>query len=131
MPRGSEVLIVDSSERDREGMRKFFDGRGFVCTAVGDGASARRFATQKFFPVALVDLDVDQPDAGIDLVRFLRERSRQTSIVLLTGRSSFEGAVEAFRAGAIDVVRKSPDHVEHLGEVVGVAAERYQHAESD
>src|SRR6188768_1563394 len=112
MPRGSEMLIVDGAERDREGMRMFFDTRGYVVTAVADGATARRLATQKFFPVALIDLDVDQAGAGIDLARFVRERSPQTAVVMLTMNGSFEGAVEAFRLGAIDVVRKSTDQVE-------------------
>lgn len=131
MAAGSELLIADSIPRDREGLRTHFDQRGYVCTAVGDAATARRLAQQKFFPAALVDLDLEQPEAGLDLVRFLRERSRQTTVVLLTGRRSYEGAVAAFRLGVIDVVRKTPDEVAHLDEVVALAAERYQTAESD
>lgn len=131
MAAGSELLIVDGNDRDREGIRKLFDQRGYVCTAVGDGANARRLATQKFFPAALIDLDVDQPGAGIDLVRFVRQHSRQTAIVLLTSRASFEGAVEALRAGVLDVVRKTPDQIDHLVEVVALAAERYRSEQSD
>src|SRR5262245_34138383 len=128
---GSELLIVDGVARDREALRKFFDERGFVCTAVGDGANARRLVTQKFFPAALIDLDVDAQDGGLDLLRFIKERSRQTGAVLLCSRRSFEGAVEAVRAGALDVVFKSPDQTEHLGQVVGLAAERYRSTQND
>ncbi len=131
MAAGSELLIVDSVDRDREGIRKYFDQRGFVCTAVADGANARRLVQQKFFPAALIDLDVDQQNAGIDLVRFLREHSRQTAIVLIASRRSFEGAVEALRAGVLDVVLKTPDQVDHLGQVVALAADRYRSAQSD
>lgn len=131
MAAGSELLIVDGVQRDREGMRKFFDARGFVCTAAADGAAARKYVMQKFFPAALIDLDVDEPGAGLELVRFVREQSRQTAVVLVTGRSSFDAAVEALRAGVLDVVRKSPDSAEHLADVVTLAAERYRSAESD
>ena len=128
---GSELLIVDGVERDREGLRKLFDERGFVCTAVADGAAARRFLQQKFFPAALIDLDVDGPDGGLALMRFVRESSRHTAVVLLTRRRSYEAAVEALRMGAMDVVTKSPEEVEHLGAVVKLAAERYRSAEGD
>lgn len=129
MPAGSELLIVDTVPRDREGMREYFDGLGYVCTAVDSAQEARNLVVQKFFPAALVDLDVGQPGAGVDLVRYIRQRSRPTSVVLLTGRRSFEGAVEAYRAGAMDVVRKSPEHVDHLKQQVALACERYQAAE--
>jgi DNA-binding response OmpR family regulator len=131
MAAGSELLIVDGVERDREGIRTFFDQRGFVCTAVGDGDAARRFITQKFFPAALIDLDVGGQGAGVDLVRFVRQHSRQTAVVLLTSRPSYEGAVEALRAGVLDVVLKTPDQVEHLGQVVALAADRYRSEQSD
>lgn len=129
--RGSELLIADGAQRDREGMRKYFDERGFVCTAVGDGETARKFVTQKYFPVALIDLDVDQPSGGLELVRFVRSRSPQTAVILLVGHKSYEGAVGGFRAGAIDVIRKSPDEVEHLTKTISKAAEHYSSVSKD
>jgi DNA-binding NtrC family response regulator len=132
MGSGSELLIVDGAERDREGMRKYFDAKGYVCTAVGTGDEARRFITQKFFPAALVDLDVDGSDSGILLVHFIREKSPETTVVLTTSRASFEGAVAALRAGVADVVRKTKEDVPHLERVVRRASERYRVAsESD
>lgn len=126
MARGDELLIVDGIDGDREGMRRLFEEAGYVCTAVDNASEARDLLSRKFFPAALVDLDVEMPGSGVELVRFIRERSKQTGIVLLTGRRSFEGAVEAMRAGAVDVVFKRPDQVEHLREVVDAAAERYR-----
>lgn len=131
MAAGSELLIVDGASRHREALRKLFDERGFVCTAVGDGVTARRLLQQKFFPVALIDLDVDEADGGLALMRFIRERSRQTACVLLTARPSFEAAVEALRIGAVDVVTKRNEEVEHLARVLRLAAERYHSAEDD
>jgi DNA-binding NtrC family response regulator len=123
---GEELLIVDASDRDREGMRRYFDQRGYVCTAARSGAEARDFLTQKFFPAALVDLDVDGPSGGLEVIRFARERSRETTVVLLTARRSFEGAVGAHRLGVADICLKAPDQVEHLRQVVERAATRYR-----
>ncbi|HJL20247.1 MAG TPA: response regulator [Sandaracinaceae bacterium LLY-WYZ-13_1] len=126
MAAGSELLIVDPKEGSRASLRGFFDERGYVCTAVGDAPEARGLVTQKFFPVALVDLDVDHPGGGVDLLRAIRERSRPTAVIVLTDRRSFEGAVDALRGGALDVVRKVPEQTEHLARVVERATERYQ-----
>jgi DNA-binding NtrC family response regulator len=131
MAAGDEVLIVDSIAAHLEGMRKLFDDEGYVSTAVAGLADAHRLLEGKFFPVALIDLDVERPGAGLDLVRFIRDRSRHTAIVLLTGRRSYEGAVEALRLGVIDVVLKQPDQVEHLKRTVGVACDRYRAGEGD
>ena len=131
MAQGDELLIVDGRAGDRDGMKKLFEQLGYVCTAISDARAVRELVERKFFPAALVDLDVGKPGAGIDVVRAIRDRSRQTSIVLLSGRRSFEGAVEALRLGAIDVVIKRPEEVEHLKRAVEIACDRYRATEGD
>jgi DNA-binding NtrC family response regulator len=126
MAAGDEILIVDSIEAHLQGMRKLFDDAGYVVTATGYLADARKLVENKFFPVALVDLDVERPGSGLDIVRFIRDRSRQTSVVLLTGRRSYEGAVEALRLGVTDVVLKQPDQVDHLKHAVSLGCDRYR-----
>lgn len=123
MALGSELLIADGQDGDRKGLREYFDQRGYVCTSVDTAADARGVVTRKFFPVALIDVDIDEPGAGIDLVRYIREKSRPTSVILLTSDPSFEAAVTGFLAGVIDVIHKVPAQIEHLGSVVAHATE--------
>jgi DNA-binding NtrC family response regulator len=123
---GDELLIVDAVERDREGMRQLFDAEGYVCTVVGSGEDAAELVTRKFFPAALIDLDVGAQGRGVEVARAIRERSPQTAVVILTARRSFESAVEALRAGCLDVVVKRPEEVPHLKRMVGIAVDRYR-----
>ena len=111
---GEELLIADSVDRDRDGLRKLFDEQGCVCTAVSDMASAQELVRRKFFPAALIDLDFGGTNGGIDLARFIQTTSRPTKVVLLAGRRSFEAAVDALRLGVVDVVTKRPDQIGHL-----------------
>ncbi len=131
MARGDELLIVDGTEAHREGMRSMFDGEGYVCTATGSSSHALELVSSKYFPVALVDLDVDQPAAGLDLLRAIRDRSKATTVIMLTGRRSYEGAVDAFRLGARDVVLKRPEQVGILRDSVRDACERSRAREDD
>ncbi len=121
-----ELLIVDGVERYRRGLRAYFDGRGYMCTAVASSEEAQRLIGRKLFPVALVDLGLDGPGAGGELIRFIRRHSRHTSVVAIADRCSYEGAVEAVRAGATDIAHKTPDQLEELADAVRRAVERYE-----
>jgi DNA-binding NtrC family response regulator len=118
---GEELLIADSGDRDREGLRKLFDDLGYVCTASGDPHTVQELVKRKHFPAAVVDIDFAGTAGGLTLVRFVQENSKPTRVVLLTGRRSFEEAVEAFRLGVVDVISKRPDQLPHLQATVARA----------
>lgn len=125
MAKGEELLIAESAERDREGLRKLFDSEGYVSTVCTDSAQARDLVKRKFFPAALIDLDFGGTNEGLALATYIQEHSRPTKIVLIAGRRSFEAAVDALRVGVVDIVSKRPDQVEHLRAAVHRAVDRY------
>jgi DNA-binding NtrC family response regulator len=111
---GQEVLVVDADEKVQRGLAQLLVSSGLVPTVMAEGARACALAKEKYFPVALVDLDTPQPNAGLDLVRWLKREAPLTSVFVMASRKVFEAAVGAFRAGASDVVVKAPDQVEYL-----------------
>ena len=123
MSTAGELLIVEPSERDRDGLRKHFEGLGYMVTAVATGAETRRLVTEKFFPVALIDVDVDGRGAGLEVVRMVRRDSSATGVILLAGRRAFEGAVKGLRLGVEDVVIKAPGEIKYLAERVARVSE--------
>lgn len=131
MAQGEELLIAESAERDRAGLRSLFEAEGFVCTAVETTDKARDLLRRKFFPVAVIDLDFGGTNEGLGLASYIMQHSRPTKIVMLTGRRSFEAAVSALRAGVLDIVSKRPDQVDHLRAAVAVALDRYQAGSKD
>jgi DNA-binding NtrC family response regulator len=131
MAKGEELLIAESAERDREGLRKLFDGDGYVSTVCVDAAQARDLVKRKFFPVALIDLDFGGMSEGISLANYIQENSRPTKIVLIAGRRSFEAAVDALRVGVVDIVSKRPDQIDHLRAAVHRALDRHYAGNKD
>lgn len=115
---GEELLIADSNDRDREGLRKLFDGQGYVCTASDRMDTVKELVQRKFFPVAVIDLDFGSAGGGLELARFVQENSRPTRVLLLVGRRSFEAAVEGLRLGVVDIVSKRPDQIAYLQNAV-------------
>lgn len=120
---GQEVLVVDGDERVQRGLVQLLTESGLQPTVVSDQARARELVRDKYFAVALVDLDTPQPNAGLELVRWLKENAPSTSPVVMASRKAFESAVAAFRAGAADIVVKAPDQVQYLRQrVIDVAS---------
>jgi DNA-binding NtrC family response regulator len=110
----AEVLVVDGDEKVQRGLAQMLAAAGLVPTVMTDPERARALASEKYFPVAVIDLDTPAANEGLSLVRWFKEESPITATFVICSRKVFESAVEAFRAGAIDIVVKAPDQVELL-----------------
>jgi DNA-binding NtrC family response regulator len=111
---GGEVLVVDGDEKVQRGLAQMLSASGLVPTVMSDPSRVRALAHEKYFPVAVIDLDTPGANDGLELVRWFKQESPITTTFVICSRKAFESAVEAFRAGAVDIVVKSPDQVEHL-----------------
>jgi DNA-binding NtrC family response regulator len=111
---GQEVLVVDGDEKVQRGLTQMFTQQNLNPTVLADPARARDLLREKFFAAALIDLDTPTAGGGLELVRFLKKEAPLTTTFVMASRKVFEAAVEAFRAGAADVIVKTPDQVEYL-----------------
>ncbi len=121
---GVEVLVVDSDKRVHAGIEQLLSEVKLHVTAVSTFAAAMAEVDRQFFSVALVDIDTATPGDGIATIRKIKQSSPTTMIIALTPRRSFEDAVDAVRAGAVDLILKAPDSVAYLKERVLAAASR-------
>lgn len=121
---GLEVLVFDADPKVVRGLETLLNRLGLVVTATPDPVRARDLLVNKFFTVALVDIDTPSSGGGLELAKFVRDKAPLTSVIVMVARKSFDAGVAAFRAGAKDVVAKEPDAVPYLRErVLGLAAE--------
>jgi DNA-binding NtrC family response regulator len=123
---GQEVLVVDGDEQVVKGLDRLLTRVGLVVTGTPDPVRARDQLLNKFYAVALIDADTPTPGAGIELLQFARDKAPLTSVIVMSARKSYEIAVKAFRAGAVDCVLKEPDVVPYLRERVLEAASELQ-----
>ncbi|RMH44951.1 MAG: response regulator [Deltaproteobacteria bacterium] len=121
---GAEVLVVDKDPKVQKGMTQLLSSASLHVSCEADPEAALALAQRKFFSVAIVDLDTPVPSAGLDTIARLKEISPTTMVVMLTPRKAFDESVRAIRAGAVDIVWKSPEQVEHLLDRVMDAAGR-------
>jgi DNA-binding NtrC family response regulator len=119
---GQEVLVVDCDETVLRGLEKLLTRAGLIVTSTTDPVRARDQLLNKFFAVAVLDIDTPTPGGGLELLQFSRDKSSLTAVVMMSARKTFDLAVKAFRGGAIDMVLKEPDVVPYLRERVLDAA---------
>src|SRR5205085_5340320 len=121
---GVEVLVLDGDERVHAGIAQLLSEASLHVTCVAESERALHLVDRQFFSVALVDIDTPSPRAGIETITALHRVSPTTMVIAMTPRRSYDDAVAAVRAGAVDLVLKAPESVAYLKERVLEAAGR-------
>ena len=111
------ILIVD----DEPGQRQFISGslaREYEVVTAANGLEASQLLSHRGF--SLVITDERMPDmGGIELIRWMREKSPETPVIVLTAYGSVETAVEAIKLGAEEYLTKPLKSPEELRLIVG------------
>ncbi len=101
------ALIVDDDTDARELLAEWVAARGFTTLVADDLAASRELIRSHRIDVALLDLELPS-GSGLELLADL-ECQRSVDVVFVTGFSSVDSAVQAFRGGAVDYLTKPVD----------------------
>jgi DNA-binding NtrC family response regulator len=102
---GARLLIVDDEKPLRDMLQIFFHKQGFEVSIAENFKEGVAAAVRSNHDVILCDIRM--PDGnGLDLLRRVREENLATPIIMITGNSSTEDAIEAMKRGAIDYIKK-------------------------
>jgi DNA-binding NtrC family response regulator len=100
-----KVLFADDEPALQELMHLELPRMGHEVTVCPDGFTAVAALERNTYDCIIVDLDMPGL-SGIQVISKCKELSPDTDAVVLTGKSSFETAVQALRHGAIDYLTK-------------------------
>ncbi|HTM20699.1 MAG TPA: response regulator, partial [Kofleriaceae bacterium] len=121
---GAEILVIDQDDKVTKGLTQMLSAANLHVTTETDPAAAMVQLDKRFFSVVVVDLDSPTPNAGVEVTRQIKQMSPTSMVIVLTPRKSYGDTVAAIRAGAMDVILKSPDSVSYLKERIMEAAGR-------
>jgi DNA-binding NtrC family response regulator len=118
-----KVLVIDDELDIREGLDTLLSLEGYsVELAVNGSEGARKIESRSY---DLVLLDLMMPDrSGMDVLRDVRQRDRETPIFMITAYGSVEAAVDALKLGANDYFSKPWDNEKLLIEIDRMISKR-------
>ncbi|PYT99555.1 MAG: DNA-binding response regulator [Acidobacteria bacterium] len=122
MSKGS-ILVVDDESEIREGLEILLKGEGYGVASADTGESG--LAKLEEHPFDLLLLDVSLPDRnGLDMLKEIRRRDPNLSVVLITAYGSIDMARAAFKNGAMDYITKPWSNDELLAQVAQAVESR-------
>ena len=100
------ILVVDDERDIRELVKEILEDEGYDVAVAENGEQARRVRRARRPDLAL--LDVWMPDVdGISLLKeWTEEQGAAFPVIMMSGHSAIETAVEATRLGAYDFIEK-------------------------
>ena len=115
------ILVIDDEAAIGLGCRRVLSAKGHEVEALQNPIEGLRVAMSGNYDIILVDLRMPEMD-GLELLRQLKRAGVPSEVIIITGNSSVQSAVEAMRLGASDYLSK-PFSPEELTMVVRKVAE--------
>jgi DNA-binding NtrC family response regulator len=103
-----DILVVDDDALVCESLKEMLILEGFSADGVLDGQSALAKIQEDHYQVILSDIQMSGLN-GIELLKELKGRSPDTTVIFITGHGHIAGAVEAIKLGAYDYITKPID----------------------
>jgi two-component system alkaline phosphatase synthesis response regulator PhoP len=101
----ARILVVDDEGAIRYSITKTLQRVGYQVEAAASGEEALEQLENQEFDVVLTDIRMPGI-SGVDLLARIKEKSTDTSVILMTGYASLNSAVESLRLGAHDYLVK-------------------------
>jgi DNA-binding NtrC family response regulator len=119
----AQILIVDDEPALLLSSCMILQRSGFEVSTANNSSEARRLLQQRPFDLVLSDLGLEEPLAGLDLLRWCRAQFPEMACILLTG-SSGDSLEEEVSGQGIQVLFKPvqiPQLLESIHRLLGRA----------
>ena len=100
-----EILIIDDEQVICDGCRLALSERGYSVTSSFTGRSGLNAILEGTFDLILLDMKLPDID-GMEILKTVRNEKPGLYIIVMTGYSTVQNAVEAMKLGAFDYLAK-------------------------
>lgn len=99
------LLVVEDNDRLAESLTSLLRGDGHAVDRVASGEDADAMLAAEAFDLVILDLGLPGMD-GMDVLRRLRDRRAETTVLILTSRGALDDRVKGLNLGADDYLTK-------------------------
>ncbi len=110
------VLIIDDEAAIRESLQTLLEMEGYSVETAESGAQGLARMAEQPFDLVLLDFALPERN-GIEILRDIRERDPQLSVIMITAYGTVENAVNAMQAGAVNFIQKPWDNEKLLADI--------------
>jgi DNA-binding NtrC family response regulator len=112
----AKILILDDEPIVGDRLKPALEKCGYdVETQIDSQAAIDQLAGTRY-DVLITDLKMAGP-SGLDVLRFVKEQSPGTRVIVITGYATAEQAKESIKGGAVDFIAK-PFRISQLRELI-------------
>lgn len=111
------ILVIDDEPLIREFLTEALKRKGYFVEKAENGKQALSFLKKQTYDLVITDMKM--PDlTGMEILRYIKEMSPTTLVIIMTAYGTIENAVEAMRLGAFNYLLKpfTTDSIETLVE---------------
>ena len=107
----AKILVIDDEPMVCKSCEKIFEDN-YDVTITMSGREGLDRLLQEDFDLVIVDLKMPDMD-GMELVKIIKQKRPNTEVVIMTGYSTVETAVEGMKLGAAEFISKpfTPDEM--------------------
>jgi two-component system response regulator PilR (NtrC family) len=109
----ASILVCDDQRSICEMLDISLRKDGHRVETVNGGEAAKKKLSSANYEVLITDIKMPQTD-GIEVLRFARQTSPETSVILITAVEDYDAAVQAVKGGAFDYIHKGPGLLDEL-----------------
>lgn len=100
-----KILIIEDERRLSDSIRDYLEGQHYLCEQAFDYATARMKVGVYDYDCIVLDLMLPDGD-GLDILRLIRERQKDTGVIITSARDSLDDKLEGLSIGADDYLPK-------------------------
>jgi DNA-binding NtrC family response regulator len=112
----ASILVIEDEQVLAKNIARYFEKQGHTLEVSHDGAEGLELALQSQPDVVIVDFQLPGMD-GLEIIKGLRKLETLPRIIMVTGHASVTLAIDAMKAGSMDLLTK-PVTLASLDEVV-------------
>ncbi|HTY37471.1 MAG TPA: response regulator, partial [Bacteroidota bacterium] len=105
MGKAVDILVIDDEQVVREGVSRVCEVAGLTVDAAADAANGLECLRKGHYRLVLCDIMLPDRD-GFQILKETREAGISTPVIMITGCSTLQNAVQALKDGAVDFIPK-------------------------
>jgi DNA-binding response OmpR family regulator len=100
-----QILLMEDETNVAKGLKLVLGEAGYAVDWAETGKSALELFRRKRYDLMLADLRLPDVD-GMEVIKEVRRQWPQTGVIVITGYSTVDSAIEALKLGASDYLQK-------------------------